>query len=359
MYVETVRKPQISIIVPVYKTSAFLLRRFLESALSQTLPDIELILVDDASPDDCPQILDAVAAADERVTVLHRSENGRAGVARGDGMKLATGTFVLFADADDVMQADMCERLLTLADKDSAEIVACSWSIRDQHGHLIGLGCLPNRKYDLSYPRQRAKCFRGLNYALWNKLFRREVIAPLHFEQFEANIGEDLLFNITALCGSRRVTTTSYAGYDYTVHTESATGCSSKGMSYLRTLADSGDKIKETLATADGGVVNRRFADRLLLKRFSIGCSWIAEHPDPVERAVMWPYWRGYLREHLLPSLESFRVLAAWYRLVTAVGNARAAHWLTHLATRVTDPLSVVDRLKTRFAYRQLCRSAT
>lgn len=338
----------VSIIVPVYKTSAVLLQRFLRSALDQTLSDIQLILVDDASPDDCPRILDAAAVDDERVMVLHRSENGRAGMARNDGMSLVVGRYVLFADADDVMRPDMCETLLDIARKHEADIVACSWAIRDEDGHFIGMGRLPDRQYDLTSARQRAKCYRSLNYALWNKLFRHDVIASLRFEQFEANIGEDLLFNIAGLCRSRIMATTAYTGYDYTVHTGSATGRSSKGMPYLRTLAISGDRIKQTLAAADGSIVGRKCADRLLLKRFTVGCGWIAENPDQDERSLMWAYWRHYLHEHLLPGLEFFRFLAAWYRLVTAIGDVPTVCRLTRLATRITDPLSVVEKIETR-----------
>lgn len=337
----------VSIIVPVYKTSAVLLQRFLKSALNQTLSDIQFILVDDASPDDCPRILDAAAADDERVTVFHRSKNGRAGMARNDGMSLVIGRYVLFADADDVIRPDMCEKLVDMANKHEADIVACSWAIRDQDGQIVGRGRLPNRQYDLMSARQRTKCYRSLNYALWNKLFRHDVIAPLRFEQFEANIGEDLLFNIAALCQSRIMATTAYTGYDYTVHTGSATGRSSKGMPYLQTLAISGDRIKQTLTAADGSVVGRKCADRLLLKRFTIGCGWIAENPDPDERSIMWAYWRRYLHEHLLPSLEYYRVLATWYRLVTAVDDVPTVCRLTRLATRITDPLSFVEKIET------------
>lgn len=340
----------ISIIVPVYKTPAVLLQRFLRSALSQTLSDIQLILVDDASPDECPRILDAAAADDERVTVLHRRENGRAGMARNDGMSLVIGSYVLFADADDVMRPDMCETLVGLARKHNADIVACSWAIRDQDGHLVGRGRLPDRQYDLMSARQRAKCYRGLSYALWNKLFRYDVVAPLRFEQFEANIGEDLLFNIAALCRSRIMATTAYSGYDYTVHTGSATGRSSKGMAYLRTLAISGERIKRTLAAADGSIVGRKYADWLLFKRFTVGCGWIAENPDPDERAMMWAYWRYYLHERLLPSLEFFRFLAVWYRLVTAIGDVPTVCRLTRLATRIADTQSIVDTAKARLA---------
>jgi glycosyltransferase involved in cell wall biosynthesis len=348
----------VSIIVPVYKTPIPLLQRFLGSALGQTLSDLQLILVDDASPDECPGVLDAAAAEDNRVTVLHRSTNGRAGAARNDGMNLAQGRFVFFADADDVMQPDMCQTLLALALKHDADIVVCSWAIRDQDGHLIGRGCFPDRQYDLTSTWQKAKYYRSLNYALWNKLFRHEVVASLHFEQFEANIGEDLLFNIATLCRSRRIVTTAYTGYDYTVHTGSATGRSSKGMPYLRTLAISSNRIKQTVCAADGSAVGRKYADWLALKRYTIGCAWIADNPNREERSVMWEYWRRHLHEHLLPDLESYGLLAMLYKLLTAVGDAATVSLLTRYAAKIADPLSFVDRIEARLASRR-CSGAT
>jgi glycosyltransferase involved in cell wall biosynthesis len=346
-------KPLVSIIVPVYKTPISLLQRFLRSALSQTISDIQLIAVDDASPDECPRILDEMATKDERMIVMHRSTNGRAGVARSNGVSLVKGKYVLFADADDILQSDMCERLLDLALKHDADIVACSWFIRDQEGRLIGRGYLPNRRYELALARQRAKAYRLMNYALWNKIFRHEVIMAIRFEQFEANIGEDTLYNVAALCRSRKMVTTSYCGYNYTIHTSSATGRLSRGMPYLRTLAISGDRIRQTLAENDGSAEGRRFADRLALKRFSTGCGWIADYPNPKERAVLWAYWRRYLHAHLLPALESYSFLAVLYRLLAATGNARTAYRLSRIASMITDPLCLIDKLEARIISRR------
>lgn len=347
----------VSIIVPVYRTPVVFLWRFLRSALNQTLAEIQLIAVDDASPDECPKILDLMAAEDDRVTVVHRSTNGRAGMARNDGLALAKGRYILFADADDVLQPDMCEILMGLAVRHDADIVACSWATRDPEGNLLDRGSLPNRRYDLTLARQKNRAYMSLTYALWNKLFRREAIAPLRFEQFEANIGEDTLFNIAAMCRSRTLVTTAYLGYDYTVHATSATGRLAKGMPYLRTLALSGDRIRKTLVEADGTRVARKYADRMSLKRFSIGCGWIAGHPDSKERSAMWAYWRCQLHESLLPALTSCGILAAWYRFVTAMGDASTVYRLTWLATRISDPLAFVDRYAAGIAAKRRFRS--
>jgi len=338
----------VSIIIPVYKTPAHLLHRFLESALKQTLTNIQLIAVDDASPDQCPEILDQTAAHDERMAVVHRSTNGRAGMARSDGMALAKGRYVLFADADDVLQPDMCETLVNLALQYDADIIACSWDICDPTGRVIGVHHFPDRRYDLKSPRQRAAAYRRMNYALWNKLFRRETIASLRFEQFEANIGEDTLFNVAALCRSRKMVLTSYRGYGYTVHTASATGQSAKAMPYLRTLVKSSDRIRETLIEGDASTVGKKFMDLLTLKRFTTGCRWIADNPDPQERAVMWEYWRHYLYKILLPSITSYKILATWYKIIGRRSDASSMHRLTWFANRISDPLSIVDKLNAR-----------
>jgi glycosyltransferase involved in cell wall biosynthesis len=338
----------VSIVVPVYNTPADLLIRFLRSALGQTLDEIELIVIDDASRAECASMLDKTAAENDRMTVLHRRVNGRAGTARNDGLALAKGDYILFADADDFMQPDMCARLYELARENDADIVACGWSIRDQRGHLIGRGCLAERRYDLRSPRQRARAYRRLNYSLWNKLFRRSVITALRFEQYEANIGEDTLFNIAALCRSRTLVTTSYSGYDYYRHTLSATARASKGISYLETLAASGESVRRTLASSDCSSVGIAFADRVSLNRFSTGCGWIAEHIDPKERAAMWEYWRRYLGETLVPSLRSHRLLALWFKIVTSNADASSAYRLTWWALWATNLSSAIDRFRAR-----------
>ena len=117
----------------------------------------------------------------------------------------------------------------------------------------------------------------------------------------------------------------------------------------MSTLEISGNRIQQTIAEYDGRAVGRKFAARLSLKRFNTGCGWIADYPDPKERAAMWAYWRRYLYERLLPDLESCGFLAVLYRLVTVIGNARAVYYLMHIATRFSDPLSLIDRLQARF----------
>lgn len=103
-------KPLVSIIVPIYKVPEPFLRQCIESCINQTLQDIEIILVDDGSPDNCGKICDEYAAKDERIRVIHK-ENGGLVSARNAGWEIATGEWFTFVDGDDWISLDMCEIL--------------------------------------------------------------------------------------------------------------------------------------------------------------------------------------------------------------------------------------------------------
>ncbi|MBW2011406.1 MAG: glycosyltransferase [Deltaproteobacteria bacterium] len=331
--------------MPVYRTPIHLLYRLLTSALEQTLQDIELILVDDASPDDCPKVLDAAAEKDKRVTVLHRVRNERAGMARNDGLRIAKGKYVLFVDSDDFMHSKMCSKMLELALQHQADIISCSWDIFDAENRPIGRHRLPDCVCDLSSPHQKVKAFRHLNSALWNKMFLRDKVKKINFERFEVNIGEDILFNISALCRSQRMVMTSYVGYGYTAHNTSVTGRSTKGISYLRTLSLSQEKITDVLLRQDGSKVARIYAERSALNRFIGGCQWIAEHPSSNERSAMWDYWHHYLRYSLLPSIRYCKILSISFWLIALTGNLKSVYPLMRFVSKISDPLRYIDRI--------------
>ena len=115
----------VSIIVPVYKVEKYL-DRCVESLVNQTLKNIEIILVDDGSPDNCPALCDKWAEKDNRIKVIHK-ENAGLGFARNSGMEIAEGRFIGFVDSDDYVKNDMFERLFLAATKENAEIAMCGF----------------------------------------------------------------------------------------------------------------------------------------------------------------------------------------------------------------------------------------
>lgn len=111
----------ISIVVPVYKVENEI-DRCVKSLLSQTYTNIEIILVDDGSPDNCPKICDDYAKKDGRVSVVHK-QNGGLSDARNAGLKVATGEFILYVDSDDYIDEDACQRLIDVASNCSVDII--------------------------------------------------------------------------------------------------------------------------------------------------------------------------------------------------------------------------------------------
>lgn len=111
----------VSIIVPVYKVEIEL-DRCVHSLVNQTYPNIEIILVDDGSPDTCPELCDQYAKEDNRIKVVHK-ENGGLSDARNAGLKKATGDYILYVDSDDYIDLDSCERLLNAIGEQEVDIV--------------------------------------------------------------------------------------------------------------------------------------------------------------------------------------------------------------------------------------------
>ena len=103
-------KVLISCIVPIYKVPNAYLKKCIESIINQTLKSIEIILVDDGSPDNCGSICDNYAIKDKRIKVIHQKNKGLAG-ARNSGLDVACGEYVTYVDGDDYIDCDGLERL--------------------------------------------------------------------------------------------------------------------------------------------------------------------------------------------------------------------------------------------------------
>lgn len=118
---------KVSIIVPVYNVEAYLIQ-CLDSIITQTYHNLEIILVDDGSPDNCGAICDAYAAKDSRIRVIHQ-KNGGLSAARNAGLDIATGEYIAFVDSDDWIAGNMVERLLDSAKTSCADLAVCDVAI--------------------------------------------------------------------------------------------------------------------------------------------------------------------------------------------------------------------------------------
>ena len=117
--------PLVSIVVPVYKVEKYL-ERCINSLISQTLSDVEIILVDDGSPDNCPALCEKWASKDERIKVVHK-QNGGLSSARNAGMAIATGKYIGFVDSDDDVESDMYQRMYETMEKEKVDFVMADY----------------------------------------------------------------------------------------------------------------------------------------------------------------------------------------------------------------------------------------
>ncbi len=170
----------ISIVVPVYKVEG-LLDRCVESILGQTVPDWELILVDDGSPDSCGALCNAWAEKDSRISVIHQ-ENGGLSAARNSGIARASGEWLAFLDSDDWWAESFLEEMLAAAQQQEADLAICGWTFEYEDGRapedrLPAPGVFTSREalMTLSGPD-------GVLYVTaWNRLIRRSLWGDLQF----------------------------------------------------------------------------------------------------------------------------------------------------------------------------------
>ena len=180
-------QPLLSIIVPIYNVEQYV-DRCIQSILNQTYQNLEIILVDDGATDCSGAIADSYAAKDKRIKVFHK-ENGGLSDARNYGLEHVTGDYILFIDSDDFIVNIMCERLITVASSNNADIVSCNYyiyrgdddisihtmSVQDDKRTFTGMDML--RYYLL-----KTEPF-DLN-VVWNKIFKLDLfngVVPVRF----------------------------------------------------------------------------------------------------------------------------------------------------------------------------------
>ena len=165
----------ISIIVPVYKVEKYI-HKAVNSILEQTYKNLEVILVDDGSPDNCPKICDEYAAKDKRVKVIHQKNMGLA-AARTSGIIKAKGEYVSFIDSDDWIESNMLEKMTLAAEKNCADIVICDYKIFN--GDEEKTCEIHRQKLNNEWTVERFRDeFLFDNYAnfMCNKLYRKKVV---------------------------------------------------------------------------------------------------------------------------------------------------------------------------------------
>lgn len=176
-------KPLVSVIVPIYKVEDCL-ARCLDSLCKQSLKHIEIILIDDASPDQCGRICEEYAVKDERIKVIHHSENKGLSAARNTGIANAFSDHLMFVDSDDYVHEDFCKDAYECAVNNEADLVMFRYQQIDAAGKCTMLS-YPDYVKGSGYKTK----FEAMNMMLhnviwdtaWNKLYRKELFQSISY----------------------------------------------------------------------------------------------------------------------------------------------------------------------------------
>lgn len=179
----------ISVIVPIYKVEAYL-DRCIRSIADQTYSNLEIILVDDGSPDGCGAICDDWAQRDSRIKVIHK-ENGGLSDARNTGMAAASGDLISFVDSDDTVHPEFLEQLHRAMTAHCADVAECGVRYVDESGNVLRCrDAAPVPVMDKIEALRRLVAEDGIRQTVWNKLYRRHVALGVLFAVGKTNEDE-------------------------------------------------------------------------------------------------------------------------------------------------------------------------
>lgn len=209
---------KISVIVPIYKVAEYL-KKCVECLTNQTYSNLEILLVDDGSPDSCPQICDELANSDDRIKVIHK-QNGGVSSARNAGLKAATGDYISFLDPDDIIPIKYYEVLIS--NIDDCDCSLCKYK-EFSDDYEINIPA----EYNVSFLTKEEAIFNGLSrqpeifYVVWNKLIKADVVQELTFDENMKN-GEDSVFAFQIINKCNKVAIIDLPMYGYYIREDGA-----------------------------------------------------------------------------------------------------------------------------------------
>ena len=209
-----------SVIVPIYNVEKYI-HECIESILSQTYRDIEIILVDDESPDNCPAICDSYASEDNRIKVIHK-KNGGLSDARNAGLKEARGEYILFVDADDYIESNTCESFSRYVNYDCDILVGDANLCGDSSGVMSH-----SQKPNIIYPGidflKQGFLANNMPMAAWLNVYKREFLEKNKLEFKFGILHEDEQFTPRAFLNAACVLYTGISFYNYRIRVNSIT----------------------------------------------------------------------------------------------------------------------------------------
>lgn len=263
-------KPAISVIVPVYKVEEYL-DRCVQSILDQSFDNLEVILIDDGSPDRCPAMCDEWAKRDSRITVLHQ-KNGGASSARNAGLRVAQGKYIGFVDSDDWIEPGMYGSMYELITTNDADMVICEMQRKEKKNKSMA------EKVELWDQKKCLDHFFRVNgeedtHCIWNRLIKKEMLKDFSFIEGKMNEDVHACYCFAVRCKKAVYTNATYYHYTFNVNGVTNNRFTIKKMDLLyvwdkvRKLV--ANEIPEYLQVCDRNIERARFT--LLAKMYFDG----------------------------------------------------------------------------------------
>lgn len=211
---------KVSIIVPVYKVEKYL-KKCVDSIINQTLKNIEIILVDDGSPDSCGLICDDYAKSDSRIKVIHKP-NGGLSDARNAGLEVAQGEYISFVDSDDYIDPRMIELLYGCCEKNGTDIAGCDLAYVYENSNRVDYNSNDQERVMSSdeFFSLMLDVNKYLRTGVWNKIYKRALFDTVRFPK--GKLFEDVGTMYKLIFQTERITYASKVGYFYLKQREGA-----------------------------------------------------------------------------------------------------------------------------------------
>lgn len=249
----------LSIIIPVYNVEKYI-RRCVESILSQSYNDIQIILIDDGSTDSSGIICDEYAEKDHRIAVIHQKNQGQS-VARNVGLNYASGEYITFVDSDDGVVEGAYTNAMKLIQKHDADVVVFGYKKVYEDTMLMSVEISKNLEYICYSSEEAFVNIDKVTLQVWNKIYKTKNLEGIRFK--EGILYEDILFTQSIINNSKNIIYADFAGYYYTVAREGSTVSSFKknridGLKEMYNLCmylgkkDNFDKYEKVYLQAEG-----------------------------------------------------------------------------------------------------------
>lgn len=303
---------KVSVIIPIYKVEKFI-GRCVKSLMEQTLPDVEYIFVDDASPDGSIAVLRNVLAdypkRSNYVKILTHAENKGLPAARNTGLSVARGEYIFHCDSDDFVEPDMLEQLYHKAIETDADIVWCDWYLTFENSERY----MKQPIYGTPLEALKAMLGGAMKYNVWNKLIRRSLYVE-HKIEFPAGygMGEDMTIMLL-FAYAKKIAYLPYAFYHY-VKLNTNAFSQTYSEHHLRELQHNVTTVTHKLETLFGDTLEQEISFLKLEAKFPFLLS------DDWKKQKLWHEWypeanEYILKNHNISARSRFIQWCAWKHL--------------------------------------------